>query len=117
MELKNISPEEFTAMYNASYTPKQKVCKVDVRSIVGEFVYSGAFIMEIVLSEEERPNSRAIVMSIRDFIDANKLAMGIHERAGRIFLRSDAVPICFMVGYPRGVVNASKRNRWKIHHQ
>lgn len=40
MELKSISSEEFTAMYNASYEPKRKVDKVDVRSIVSEFVYS-----------------------------------------------------------------------------
>ena len=37
MELKSISSEEFTAMYNASYEPKRKVDKVDVRSIVSEF--------------------------------------------------------------------------------
>lgn len=116
MELKSISSEEFTAMYNASYEPKRKVDKVDVRSIVSEFVYSGAFIMEVVLNEQDRPNSRAIVAGIRDFIDANKLVLGVHERAGRIFLRNDAVPAYLMVGYPRGIVNASNRNRWRIHH-
>ena len=63
MELKSISSEEFTAMYNASYEPKQKVDKVDVRSIVSEFVYSGAFIMEVVLNEQDRPNSRSLQAS------------------------------------------------------
>lgn len=116
MELKNISPEEFTAMYNAFYEPKQKVDKVDVRSIVSEFVYSGAFIMEVVLNEQDQLNSRAIAAGIRDYIEANKLALGVHERKGRIFLRNDSVPACLMVGYPRGIVNASNRNRWRIHH-
>lgn len=114
MELKNIDPEELTELYNSSFTPKRKVDKEAVQSIVGEFVYSRTFIMEIVLSEEDRPNARAIVMAIRDFISANNLAVGVHERAGRVFLRNDTVPLCLMVGYPRGIVNASKRNRWRI---
>lgn len=114
MELKNIDPEEFSEMYNNSFEPKQKANKEAVQSIVGEFVYSGMFIMEVVLSEEDRPNARAIVTAMRDFISANNLAVGLHERAGRIFLRNDAVPVCLMVRYPRGIVNASKRNRWKI---
>lgn len=93
---------------------KQKVNKEAVQNIIGEFVYSGIFIMEVVLSEEDRPNSRAIITAMRDFISTNNLAVGLHERAGRIFLRNDAVPVCLMIGYPRGIVNASKRNRWKI---
>ena len=114
MELKNIDPKEFSELYNNSFTPKRKVSKEAIQNIVGEFIYSGAFIMEVVLDENDRPNTRAIVMGIRDFISANKLAVGVHERAGRFFLRNDAVPICLMVGYPRGIVNASKRNRWRI---
>lgn len=114
MKLKNVDPTEFSEMYNNSFEPKRKVDKEAVQSIVGEFVYSRTFIMEIVLSEEDRPNARAIVMAIRDFISMNNLAIGLHERAGRIFLRNDTVPVCLMVGYPRGIVNASKRNRWKI---
>lgn len=114
MKLKNVDPTEFSKMYNNSFEPKQKVNKEAVRNIIGEFVYSGIFIMEVVLSEEDRPNSRAIITSMRDFISMNNLAVGLHERAGRIFLRNDAVPVCLMIGYPRGIVNASKRNRWKI---
>lgn len=115
MKLKNVDPTEFSEMYNNSFEPKRKVDKEAVQSIVGEFVYSRTFIMEIVLSEEDRPNARAIVMAIRDFISTNNLAIGLHERAGRIFLRNDTVPVCLMVGYPRGT-NADIKTLEGWHH-
>ncbi len=68
MRLKNVDPTEFSEMYNNSFEPKQKVNKEAVQNIIGEFVYSGIFIMEVVLSEEDRPNSRAIITAMRDFI-------------------------------------------------
>lgn len=61
MKLRNVDPTEFSEMYNNSFEPKQKVNKEAVQNIIGEFVYSGIFIMEVVLSEEDRPNSRAII--------------------------------------------------------
>lgn len=57
MKLRNIDPTEFSEMYNNSFEPKQKVNKEAVQNIIGEFVYSGIFIMEVVLSEEDRQNS------------------------------------------------------------
>ena len=114
MELNYIARETFSELYDKSFTPKRKADKEAVQNIVGEFLYSGVFIMEVVFDECDRENSRAIIMAIRDFISANNLAIGLHERAGRIFLRNDTVPVCLMVGYPRGIVNASKRNRWKV---
>lgn len=95
MKLKNVDPTEFSEMYSNSFEPKQKVNKEAVQNIIGEFVYSGIFIMEVVLSEEDRPNSRAIITAMRDFISMNNLAVGLHERAGRIFLRNDAVPVLY----------------------
>lgn len=68
MKLRNVDPTEFSEMYNNSFEPKQKVNKEAVQNIIGEFVYSGIFIMEVVLSEEDRPNSRAIITAMRDFI-------------------------------------------------
>ena len=38
MELKNIDLEEFTKLYNDSFTPKRKVDKEEVRCIVSEFL-------------------------------------------------------------------------------
>lgn len=114
MELKNIDLEEFTKLYNDSFTPKRKVDKEEVRCIVSEFLYRGAFIMEVLIEEEDRDERRAIVMAFRDYINSNGLPAAIHQRNGRVFLRNDSVPLCVMVGYPRGIVNASKRNRWRI---
>lgn len=79
MKLKNVDPTEFSEMYNNSFEPKQKVNKEAVQNIIGEFVYSGTFIMEVVLSEEDRPNSRAIITAMRDFISMNNLAVGLHD--------------------------------------
>lgn len=116
MKLKNITQEEFSELYNNSFTPKRKADKEAIQNIVGEFLYSGAFVMEVVFDDADRENMRAIVLAFRDFISANKLGVGIHERQSRVFLRNDTVPVCLMVGYPRGIVNASNRNRWNIKH-
>lgn len=114
MELKNIDLEEFAELYNDSFTPKRKVDKEDIRYIVSDFLYRGAFIMEVLIGEKNEDERRAIITAFRDFISSNNLPAAIHQRAGRVFLRNDSVPLCMMVGYPKGIVNASKRNRWRI---
>ena len=67
MRLKNVDPTEFSEMYNNSFEPKQKVNKEAVQNIIGEFVYSGIFIMEVVLSEDDRtagqPLRQCVILS------------------------------------------------------
>lgn len=57
MELKNIDLEEFAELYNDSFTPKRKVDKEEVRYIVSNFLYRGAFIMEVLIGEKIRMNA------------------------------------------------------------
>lgn len=111
MKLELITPLAMKQLCNKPVYIDRTIDKDAVKEIVDHFMLGGFFLMEVKINDDERMILRNITQALKDYIEANDIHAGVHQRQERIFLRNDTVPIAFAAAYPRAIVNASKRNR------
>lgn len=110
MKLELITPTAMKQLCDKPVNIDRAVDKDAIKEIVDHFMLGGFFLMEVKI-DDERMILRNIIQALKDYIEANDIHAGVHQRQERIFLRNDTVPIAFAAAYPRAIVNASKRNR------
>nr|DAE38566.1 MAG TPA: hypothetical protein [Caudoviricetes sp.] len=113
MKLELVTPTAMKQLCDKPVNIDRTVDKDAIKEIVDHFMLGGLFLMEVKIDDDERMILRN-TQALKDYIEANDIHAGVHQRQERIFLRNDTVPIAFAAAYPRAIVNASKRNRLKF---
>ena len=105
---------EITALSISKPVHTYVIYKEEISDILTDFMQRGTFMMEVDLCDAGEVNTTRLAQAFKECIHTNGFHAGVHERHGRLFLRNDDVPLRMMVSYPRNIVNASRRNRFKF---
>lgn len=111
MQLRCITPTTFKEVCYKPVHIKRTVNKEKVKEIIDDFMCYHTFVSEVKLDDEDRMNLKNVYKAFEEYIKNNHIKAGVLQRQDRIFLRNDTVPLYFTTGYPKPIVDASKRAR------